>query len=183
MVVAGCTEDVTFVLGLSVSLAGSEVCLGSWMVVGPIVNPGGAVILGLVMGNPLLLAVVMAGSVLRCVVGVSLALAVVTARGLGFPGTPCRVTGSGEREAGMGGERTGEDGIPVGLVGEWPTSVPETIEAVLKLEELIESRAGSHAVLMYSQTCTCVLFLQPQSSHWSFHFSFLISHTLLPITV
>ena len=82
-------------------------------------------ILGLVMGIPLLLAVVMAGSMLRCVVGVSLSLAVVTATGLGFPGTPCRVAGSGEREAGMGGERTGEDGIPVGLAGEKPTCVPE----------------------------------------------------------
>lgn len=55
----------------------------------------------------------------------SLSLADITAIGLGFPGTSCRVAGSGEREAGMGGERTGEEGIPVGLAGEKPTCVPE----------------------------------------------------------
>lgn len=109
-------------MDLSVSLAGIEVCLGCGMMVGgSTFNPGGAVILGLVMGNPLLLAVVMAGSVLRCVVGVSLSLAVVKALALGFPESPGWVAGSGEREAGMGGERRGEEGSPVGLVGGKPT--------------------------------------------------------------
>lgn len=104
------------------SLAVTEVaCFGSGTVLAPTFKPGGAVILGLVMGKPLLLAVVMEGSGLRCMSGASLSLTVVTVLVLGLPDSPCCVAGVGEREAGMGGESTGDKGTSAGLLGEKPS--------------------------------------------------------------